>query len=170
MQASRSVTSIAFLVMLFLSLTACQAQLAVVNDPGSRFYKIRAGSKLVLHRELHIPPERARVYFQHGRRVNGLDNYAVGCWLQVRELGPGLVRPGTFVVRRAESSREWISEPNILRFYRVIYLHSDTPPGVLKLECQVWADPWFPAEISVPQMRAALGEYFTLELAPPGYR
>jgi hypothetical protein len=170
MQAFRSLTWIAVIGLLTLVPAACQHQQAVRNDPESRFYQIRAGSKLVLHRELQIPAERAHVSFQHGRLVNGLDNYAVGCELEVRDLGPGIVQPGTFMVRRAESSRQWISRPGILRFYRTIYLHSDTQPGVMQLVCQTWSGPLYPAEISVPQMREALGELLTLELAPPNAR
>jgi hypothetical protein len=158
-----STTARICIIALLLSLTACQLP-AARDDPDSRFYRIHSGSRLVLHTDLQIPPQRARVYFQHGRQVGGLDNYAVGCEFEVRELGPGVVRPEAFMVKRAESSREWISQPNILRFYRTIYLQSELQPGVLKLVCQVWDDPLWPSEITIRQVREALGGYFTLEL------
>lgn len=154
------------LVWLLLPLLAgCEGLLASKYDINSRFYKIPAGSRLVLHESLNIPAGKAHVVIQSGRIIPGANQYAVNCEFQVRTLGPGQVNPDTFTITRAERSREWISQPNILRFYRVLHLQSAVQPDVLKLVCQDWDGPLIGRDISVPEMRAALGDIITLEFA-----
>jgi hypothetical protein len=152
-------------VLVTASISGCPNPMAVKEDVNSQFFYIRPGSSLILHQDVNIPNERAHVSFQHGQLVAGLDNYAVGCELAVRKLGPGVVSAGTFTVSRAESSQEWISRPSIMQFYRVIYLKSDTQPDVLTLTCQDWDGPLQGKDISVPEMREALGGYFSFEFA-----
>jgi len=152
-------------VALVGSLGGCAYNQEVKRDINSPFYKILPGSKLVLHQDLNIAAERSHVSIQHGEATSGLDNYAVGCQLEVRNLGPGVVTADTFTVSRAESSQEWISRPNIMKFYRVIYLKSDKQPGVMNLTCQDWDGPLMGKAVSVAEMREALGSVITFEFA-----
>jgi len=151
--------------LLVAATSGCPNPMAVKDDVNSQFFYIRPGSQLILHQDVSIPSGRSHTSFQHGQLVNGLDNYAVGCVLDVRDLGPGSVTAATFTIKRAESSTEWISHPNIMRFYRVIYLQSDSQPGVLRLTCQDWDGPLMGKDISVPEMREALGSIFSFEFA-----
>jgi len=153
------------ILLVAAAITGCGNPMAVKDDVNSQFFYIRPGTKLILHQDVDIPKERSHTSFQHGKVVSGLDNYTVGCILDVRNLGPGVVSAGTFTVSRAESSQEWVSRPNIMRFYRVIYLQSDIQPDVLRLTCQDWDGPLQGKDISVPEMREALGEYFSFEFA-----
>jgi len=155
-------------VLVVAAITGCGNPMAVKDDIDSQFFYIRPGSKLILHKDVTIPKERSHTSFQHGKVVPGLDNYTVGCVLDVRNLGPGMVSAETFTISRAESSQEWISQPNIMRFYRVIYLQSDTQPDVLRLTCQDWDGPLMGTDITVPEIRDALGSYFSFEFAQPG--
>ena len=152
-------------VLVAISLAGCAYNQEVKRDIDSPFYKIQSGSKLVLHQDLNIAAERSHASIQHGETTPGLDNYAVGCQLEVRKLGPGVVNADTFTVTRAESSQEWISQPSIMRFYRIIYLKSDKQPGVMNLSCQDWDGPLMGKAISVPEMREALGSIITFEFA-----
>jgi len=153
-----------FLALLTLPLLAgCEGLLASKYDVNSQFYKIPAGSKLILHRQLDIPPGKAHVILQAGRSGAGANQYAVNCEFEVRTLGPGKVRPDTFDIPWAEMSREWVSQPNIMRFYRVLHLQSAAQPDVLQLMCQDWDGPLLGKNISIPEMRAALGDIITLE-------
>ena len=152
-------------VLVSAFITGCANVMAVKDDVDSQFFYIRPGSKLILHQDVKIPKERSHTSFQHGKVVSGLDNYTVGCVLDVRNLGPGVVNAGTFTISRAESSQEWISRPNIMRFYRVIYLQSAAQPDVLRLTCQDWDGPLLGKDISVPEIREALGGYFSFEFA-----
>ena len=138
---------------------ACAQNAAVKRDLNSQFYEIRPGSKLILHRVLESPPGKARVTF-------GAGYYEGNCEFEVRTLGPGVVQPDTFTVIRAWRDREWISQPNIMRFYRVLRLQSERQPDVLQLICQDWDGPLLGRDISVPEMRTALGDTFSLEFAP----
>ena len=148
-------------LMLVLALVAC----ASTHDVNSRYYSIPAGSKLILHRDLNIPAGKAHVDIQGGGSRAGLDNFNVGCEIEVRKLGPSVVKADTFIIRRAEASREWINEPHTMRFYRTLYLTSDTQPNVMNMVCQYWDYPLHGDEISVEQMRAALGDVVSFEFA-----
>jgi hypothetical protein len=152
-------------VLAVVFITGCASAMAVKDDVDSQFFYIRPGSKLILHKDVSIPKDRSHTSFQHGRVVSGLDNYTVGCVLDVRNLGPSVVSAGAFTISRAESSREWVSHPNIMRFYRVIYLRSDTQPDVLRLTCHDWDGPLLGKDISIPEIREALGGYCSFEFA-----
>jgi len=152
-------------MLMVLLLAGCEAMLATKYDVNSEYYHVPAGSKLTLHQTLQIPAERARVRLQHGTVVPGVDQYAVNCEFEVRNLGPVVVTPDTFTIRRAERSWQWVSQPNIMRFYRVLHLESATQPDVLKLVCQDWDDPLLGRSISIPEIREAVGDIITLEFA-----
>jgi hypothetical protein len=155
-----------YLVLLAVPLLAgCEGLLASKYDVNSEFYKIPAGSKLVLHRTLIITAGRAHVVIQSGRSGAGANQYAVNCEFHVRTLGPGEVQPDTFTITRAENSQEWINQPVIMRFYRVLHLQSATQPDVLKLICQDWDGPLLGRKISIPEMREALCDTISLEFA-----
>lgn len=150
-------------VMLLLAMAvlsgACAHNTAAKRDINSPYFEIKPGSKLILHHALEIPAERAHVTFGSG-------NYEGNCEFEVRTLGPGVVQPDTFVVTRSWSDREWISQPNIMRFYRVLRLQSERQPDVLQLVCQDWDGPLLGRNISVPEMRTSLGDTFSFEFAP----
>lgn len=147
-------------------LAGCEAMLAQKYDIDSQFYKIPDGSKLILNQPLNIPAGMAHVVIQPGRSGAGANRYAVNCQLEVRQLGPVKVEPDTFDITRAENSQEWVSQPSIMRFYRILHLQSAAQPGVLQLMCQDWEGPLLGKNITIPEMRAALGNVITLEFPP----
>lgn len=154
------------LILLVAVVTSgCANVMAVKNDVDSPFFYIKPGSTLTLHQDVSIAAGQAHASFQHGKLVSGLDNYTVGCSLDVRNLGPATVSAGRFTVSRAESSQEWISHPNIMRFYRTIYLKSAEQPDVLNLTCQDWDGPLLGEDISMPEIREALGNYISFDFA-----
>jgi len=150
-------------LLVTLLLAGCEAMLGQKYDVDSEYFHIPAGSQLILNRSLDIPAGSAHVLLQHGKVVSGADQYAVNCECEVRTLGPGKVQPGTFSILRTERSHEWISQPNILRFYRVLHLRSTEQPDVLKLVCQDWDGPLFGRNISIPEIREAVGGFIALE-------
>jgi hypothetical protein len=145
-------------------LLACNP-MARSKDPDSRYYSIPSGSKLILHQDIAYPEGRAHVNIQHGRVVPGLDNWAVGCEIDLRKLGPGVVTADTFTVRRAEVSREWVNRPSTMRFYRTIYLDSAKQSNVIKMVCQTWDYPLHGDDIPMSGIHEALGDVATLEFA-----
>jgi len=152
------------ITLLAMSLLAgCTAVVSQKYDIDSQFFRIPAGSRLVLNKPLNIPAGRAHVVIQPGRSGAGADVDGVNCQLEVRALGPVKVQPDSFAITRAENSREWISEPNIMRFYRILHLQSAAQPDVLNLMCEDWDGPLLGKYISIPEMRAALGDVITLD-------
>ena len=150
-------------VVLIALLAACNP-MAVTHDIDSPYYKIPPDSRLILHQDLNVPSGEAHISIQHGRVVAGLDNWTVGCQLEVRKLGPGVVMADTFTIRRAEVSQELINRL-IVRFYRTLYLKSETQPNVTKMVCQYWSYPQQGDDIPVAEMREALGDIASFEFA-----
>ena len=147
-----------------LPLSAC-SPMAASKDVNSRYYSIPAGSRLILHQDVKYPEGRAHIDIQHGRVVPALDNWAVGCELELRKLGPGVVTADTFTVRRAEVSREWVNRPSTMRFYRTINLDAPNQSNVIKMVCQTWDYPLHGDDIPMSDIREALGSVATLEFA-----
>ena len=150
-------------LLLTVSLAGCSNPMAVSKDVNSRYYSIPSGSKLILHQDLKVPDGKAHINIQNGRTAAGLDNWTVGCELEVRKLGPGVVTADTFTITRAEVSREWINRPSTMRFYRILYLKSDTQPNVMNMECQYWSYPLHGDVIPIAEIREALGGIASLE-------
>jgi hypothetical protein len=137
--------------------------MAASRDINSPYYSIQANSRLILHQDLNVPAGKAHINIQHGKVAAGLDNWTVGCQLEVRKLGPGVVTADTFIIRRAEVSQEWVNRPSTMRFYRTLYLKSATQPDVMQMVCQYWSYPLEGHSIPVAEMREALGSVASLE-------
>jgi hypothetical protein len=153
----------ASLVLVLTSMLAACAQ--QMHNVDSNYYSIPSGSKLILHQNLNIPAGKAHVNIQGGGSKAGLNNFNVGCEIEVRKLGPSVVTADTFIITRAESSQEWVNRPSTMRFYRTMYLKSDTQPNVMSMVCQYWDYPLHGKEISVAEMREALGSVVSFEFA-----
>jgi hypothetical protein len=155
-------TSASLVLVLTSMLAACAQQM---HNVDSNYYSIPSGSKLILHQNLNIPAGKAHVNIQGGGSKAGLNNFNVGCEIEVRKLGPSVVTADTFIITRAESSQEWVNRPSTMRFYRTMYLKSDTQPNVMNMVCQYWDYPLHGKEISVAEMREALGNVASFEFA-----
>ena len=55
------------LALLVLALLVAACETVTVKDENSPDYMVPEGSRLVLHRAVTIPGEKARIYFQGGR-------------------------------------------------------------------------------------------------------
>jgi len=154
-------------IMLFLvfvvALAGCRTP--ATYDVNSFAFIIPRGSKLVLKQPLSIPTDSAHIKFQQGKPVGGVDEYTVNCQFRVKNLGPQEIQPDTFLITNAGDGEEWVSAPGIRRFFKNLFLKSDEQAEVMTLICQVWATPPWGRSISVPQMREALGDYFSFEFA-----
>jgi hypothetical protein len=144
-------------------LAGCQT--VASNDPASINFKIPPGSRLVLNRELTIPAGVAHVILQHGEVGPAANEFEVNCRFEVRNLGPRVIQPDTFLITRWGSQRDWVNEPNTMRFYKVFYLKSDRQADIMPMTCQVWNYPRIGRPVTIRQVQEALGEYFTFEFA-----
>jgi hypothetical protein len=153
-------------VVIAALLTGCQA--LATNDPARINFRIPPGSKLVLNREFTIPAGVAHVVFQHGEPGPAANEFEVNCRFEVRDLGPRVIQPDSFLITRWGSQREWVNEPNTLRFYKVFYLESERQPDVLPMTCQVWSYPLIGRPVTIREVQEALGEYFTFGFTGQG--
>ena len=144
-------------------LAGCQT--VGTTDTGSINFRIPRGSKLVLNRELTIPAGVAHVIMQQGEPGPAANEFEVNCRFEVRDLGPRVIHPDTFLITRWSSQREWVNQPSILRFYKVFHLKSESQANILPMTCQVWSYPLIGRPVTIRQVQEALGGYFTFEFA-----
>ncbi len=147
-----------------------------------------SGYRLVLHRPVTVPPERARVFIQEGRVTGtGFDSYRVSCNLEVRRLSerPQVIEPDTFVVNRVQAFFEEVARnrwsprrlaglglaggevdsglSDIFRGWH-FWLHSPRQPDVIRLTCRgVFAAPWEAVPPTLEEIAEALGAVATLK-------
>ncbi len=151
-------------VMIFgLLLGACQSM--ATDDPNSTWFRMPPGSELVLHRELNIPAQRAHIMLQHGKPFPAASSLEVACRFEVRDLGPRVIQPDTFLITGYGSQREWENHPHTLRFYKTIRLKSERQPGILPMVCEYSDWPLHGRPISQAQIEEALGDYFSFRFA-----
>jgi len=151
-------------VLFAVFLTGCQT--TATTDVNSLWFKIRPGSKLVLNKSVEIPAGEAHIDLQNGQLSGAVDEYIVNCTFRIENLGPHTVTPDTFQITDASDSQEWISQPDIMRFYKVLRLRSERQPEVLKLVCQDWDGPLMGRPVTVGEIEKAVGDYFTFRFTP----
>ena len=144
-------------------LAGCQT--VGTNNPATIFFKIPSGSKLILNKELAIPAGEAHILLQHGEATSGASEYYINCRFEVRDLGPRVIQPDTFLITRDSSQREWVDQPSIMRFYKVFHLKSERQPDIMPMICQYWAYPLIGRPVTIQEIQEALGSYFTFEFA-----
>ena len=151
------------LALVILALAGCNT--AQTRDVNSPYYKIPAGSAVILNKDLDIPAGEAHIDLQDGSPAAAVGNYNVNCSFIVRNLGPSTIKADTFAIRETSSSQEWVSRPDIMRFYREFRLTSDRQPDVMKFVCQDWDGPLTGRPVSVPEMQKAVGDYVSFRFA-----
>jgi hypothetical protein len=152
-----------YLLVFVIALAGCRTP--ATYDVNSFAFIMPRGSKLVLKQQLAIPTGSAHIKFQQGKQLGSVDEYTVNCQFRVKNLGPQDIQPDTFLITNAGDGEEWVSAPGIRRYYKNLFLKSDEQAEVMTMICQVWASPPMGRSISVPQMREALGDYFSFEFA-----
>ena len=153
-------------VSMLLALLLAGCQTTATTNVNSVWFKIRPGSTLVLNKPVEIPAGEAHVDLQNGQLSGGVDEYTVNCRFEIENLGPHTVTPDTFQITDASDSQEWVSQPDIMRFYKELRLKSERQPEVLKLVCQDWAGPLQGRSVTVGEIQKAVGAYFTFRFAP----
>lgn len=177
---------IMYLLALHGLLTACSTM--TIKDEATRSYIPMQGWVLELHRDVSIPPQRARVFFQDGRLQYGVNEYRPHCHISVRRLSAqdqtvhagrfsiekvygrvGEVVTGDHIQLAAAGSADIMAEGGNgngegLKIYSYIMkLRSDQQPQVTHLVCGGVAD--MPALADYPTLQDivnALGDYATL--------
>lgn len=172
------------LISLMLSslpaLTACSAP--PVKDPDSFLYSVPVGSKLILNKEITIPANLARRYFQNGRAIqkNELNIYYPHCSILMNTLVDyeRVIKSTVFNIYKVEDQRDYAQRrvyvassflsnmdgPTIIGYASLYYLRSPDEPDVRSLECVRWDDPVHIQFLSINEVKKTLGVYFSLEI------
>ena len=151
------------ITLTILTLAGCNT--AQTRDVNSPFYKVPIGSEIILNKDLNIPEGQAHINLQDGIATTAVGNYNVSCTFNVRNLGPSTIKAGTFTIRETSPGQEWVSRPDIMRFYREFRFTANTQPDVMNFVCQDWDGPMTGRPISVPEMEKAVGEYVSFRFA-----
>jgi hypothetical protein len=164
---------------LLLSLCAC-ADLAP-KDEDSPYYAVPIGSRLILHQDLTIPPDSARVYLQYGKVVKAPRSSDPFCRFEVNDVLPAAqtLKADEFVVRKTQrdrlniSSRSPVTAAALHGFARdegdavtlvwYLWLESPRQPKVRRLICGGGFDyPYRARRPSINEIRVQLGDVATL--------
>lgn len=163
-----------------LVLTACSSGAA--KDPDSFLYSVPVGSKLILNKEITIPANRSRRYFQNGRAVlkKEIDIYYPHCSLLMNTPADHerVVKPTIFEIYKVVDDSDYaqlpvyvasrdfpyVDGPTIVGYASIYYLRSAEEPDVRSLECARWDDPVSIRYLSINEVKKAVGGYFGLEV------
>jgi hypothetical protein len=148
-----------YVMTLGVLLGACQS--VATNDPGSVWFRIPPGAELVLHRPLSIPAQRAHVMLQRGTAAGAASEFEVACRFEVRDLGPRLIQPDTFLITGYGSQREWENYPHTMRYYKSFRLKSRHQSGIMPMVCEYYDWPLWGRPVTQAQIEEALGDYFS---------
>jgi hypothetical protein len=163
----------------------------LIRNEATRDYVPLRNAGLALHREVVVPPERARVFFQQGLVQSGVNEYRPHCELTVRKLvdRPQTIQADHFTVERVSADIVHVvtsgdvvvamtadvqltsggggdgdGEGRQMKVY-TLYLHSDRQPDVLSLVCGgAFDSPALARRPSLQDIQTALGDYATLVL------
>lgn len=181
--------SIAFaLPVLALGLAGCAGTGAIQAYQDA--VRIPAGSVLTLHRTLELPGAGDFLYLQggHSLRLRDVQRLEPHCYLETRSVPtPGYpVAPNRFTVTRLTRDTFYAGRhdpggylkvnadgggsPSSWYFITHLWLQPETATDVFRLTCQVdrltvSAPPLDRTHLTVDEVRQALGDTFTLELA-----
>jgi len=158
-ERKRTVDVKALCVMaLGLMLAGCQSM--ATDDRSSFWFRMPPGSELVLNRPLTIPAQRAHVMLQHGKVADAASEREVACRFEVRDLGPRIIQPDTFLITGYSSQQEWEHYPDTKRFYKTIRLQSKHQSGIMPMVCEYYDWPLYGRPVTLARIEEALGDYF----------
>jgi hypothetical protein len=168
-------------------LTAC-GPLLIRNEAGPDYVPL-SNASVELHRDVVVPPERTRVFFQEGVVQPSINEFRPHCELTARDLidRPQTIHADHFSVERVTSDIVHVvasggvvvavsadfqlanggggdGEGRLMKIY-TLYLHSDRQPQVLSLVCGgAFNLPALASRPTLQDIEAALGDYATLQL------
>jgi hypothetical protein len=164
-----------------------------IRDTAKQEFVPIEGGILELHREVVIPAQRTRVFFQDGRASYGINEYYPHCELRVRDISEQsqTVQADRFSIERVFGSVDEIVSSGGIQLagsvgttlilggggngngngeMRLMYtyfmaLHSDRQPHVTYFVCGgAFEEPALADYPTLQDIRTAIGEYATLSL------
>ena len=163
------------LILVLLLLSACQTRDYPITSP---YYRIPLGSQLVLHQDITIPANRARVLIQNGRiqERRDIDQYYPFCEFEILTLKDTdqVIKADTFNIHKLDKRMETSSQPilyaslvsdrlesRLIAYNTQYYLRSDRQPDVYRLMCLYWTDNSLDNHLTHEQIQQTLGKLFS---------
>lgn len=177
----------ALMLAVVILLGACQT--SYQGNEDSPYYMVPVGSTLILNNDITIPPYKAGVYIQGGQimPLSQVNKYYPHCKFEVLKIrdAPQAVKADTFVIEKVvqeitdtvDTGQLLIAGssiginigdrdgPSVQTYATRMNLHSERQPEVFRLSCGQWAYPSQGQQVTINEMRKALGNMFTLQLA-----
>lgn len=154
-------------LLLTLPLLFSSCQNRDETNENSPYFVIPPGSRLVLHQSVTIPAFSAAIYLQGGQWLpwTEVSRYHPHCKFELRQPKDlsQIITADEFSVTRTKEETE-IQEGLQIQA-RVLELHSVRQPQVSRLSCAVWQTPATGRPVSGRELRQALGNLLTLEIA-----
>jgi hypothetical protein len=165
-----------------LLISACASNGPAIIDENSHVYPPPVGAVIVLHRDITVPADRARVTLQRGGIAPGVHPFDIWCQLEVNDVMPvpQTVHADTFTVRKVSSEVTHVvvnqnatlvaesrggSGPSDETHIWHLWLSSAQQPNVRRLSCGgVFQQPWQARYPSIIEIRGTLGEIASLNL------
>lgn len=126
------------------------------------------GSRLILNEPLTIPGRESFVPFQDGktRFSSFVDPYYPNCRLVLKKKTriPLTLNPGAFEITDTRFGDSEMVGSDTYRYFTSMSLHADKQPQVAKMICQKWNNTGDDTDVTVEDIRATLGRWFTLQL------
>ena len=151
-----------FTMLMVVVLVGCQSMAS--DDPGSIWFRMPSGTELALNRTLTIPAHQAHIMLQHGTVSNAASEFDVACRFEVKDLGPRVIQPDTFIITGYSGQEEWENYPHTKRYYKTIRLQSNSQPGIMPMVCEYYDYPIRGRPVTLSQIPDALGDYFSFKL------
>ena len=167
-----------FAIILFSLVLAACASGTGYQYPTTGYTPLPVLSTVTLNRPFTIRADRASEYIQSATSApyNTVSEYYPHCIFELRtvEETARTIQPETFAVTGIRRDRYMAGfrrlmvaglggDYNPVMSTTTISLHSDTQPDVFRLSCQQLDDAFIARHVSLEQMRAVLGDLFTLE-------
>jgi hypothetical protein len=163
-------------------------QIPLQPDADSPFYEIPEGSTLVLNRDITIRAGTVRTLYQGGREVYAPNQWEPFCKFEILTLKdePQQVKADEFVIYRSGRGEDTLlvgletlpryaragilffddDQPSPHIYGTYLFLRSPAQPDVYRLLCGHLQDSAsVPRHLTINQIRAALGDTFTLQIA-----
>lgn len=179
----------ALMLVVVVLLGACQT--SYQGNEDSPYFKVPVGSTLILNNDITIPPYKAGVYIQGGQimPLSQVNKYYPHCKFEVLKIkdAPQAVKSDTFVIEKvAQEITDTVDTgqlqlaassigiginisdsdgPSVQAYVTRMNLHSERQPEVFRLSCGQWAYPSQGQQVMINEMRKALGNLLTLQLA-----
>lgn len=180
-----------FIFSVLALLSACGSP--HVKDENSAFYSVPVGSRLVLNQDVTIDADQVAVYVQNGQLLSydDVDKYQPNCKFELYKISssPRTVVADTFDIVKVEDNiesssiqhstrlaslhdRKWginitmggLDHSEVFNYATMLYLSSARQKDVYRMTCQYWESVLVDKYLSIAQMRAAMGEVFTLNI------